>query len=446
MPGLKEPSHSQSPTATRKRKLDDGPALEIDLSAPEPPSKKALRKAKKKSAALQTVEPSLPISTEPVTDSNPTATLAPKSQPTENTEKPSKRSDYGVWVGNLPFTAKKSDIRKFLTGSGTLSNEDITRIHLPDGAKQNGKAQNKGFAYVDFSTSKAMETAIAMSEQLINGRRALIKNAKSYAGRPERTKGGESAAGGREVNNSSMAAAGKELSQRIFVGNLGFDVTKEILEDHFKPCGSIESVHVATFEDSGKCKGYAWVEFESIDGAEAAVRGFVKVPEEVDEDEDEDEDEELEEEGDSDAAREEERGANNKNDNEKTKNNHAKTKSKKPRMKKVWVNRILGRLLRMEFAEDKATRYRKRYGKEGTAKDKFAGGSGGSWGQGGDSEVPAIEEVSERKTKAFPPRAGKSQGSYGKGAASSGCRYTQDVVQRLSGAIVESHGKKITFD
>ncbi|OAX84768.1 hypothetical protein ACJ72_00848 [Emergomyces africanus] len=444
MPGLKEASPAGSPTATRKRKLDEGPALEIDISAPEPPSKKALRKAKKKSAAPQAVEPSAPTST---STSTSTATANPKS-PDPPTERTSKRSDYGVWIGNLPFTVKKDDVRTFFTSPGVLKGDEITRIHLPEGAKHNGKPQNKGFAYVDFTTQRAMETAIAMSEQLISGRRALIKNAHSFAGRPDKPKQGEAATDGKDSNKAPAHAP----SQRVFVGNLGFDVTKELLEEHFKPCGVIEDIQVATFQDSGKCKGYAWVEFDSVDAAESAMRGFVNIPEKDDEEEEEEEEEEDEEE-------EEEEGEDDMNgsdaevesSNEKPKSTKTKTKSKKkPRMKKVWVNRIMGRPLRMEFAEDKATRYKKRFGKDGTSKDKFSTESeGGDERNGSQSaEAPAIEEVSEKATsRSFhqKPRAGKSHGGFKKGAPSSGGRYTQDVVQRLSGAIVESQGKKTTF-
>ncbi|PGH10935.1 hypothetical protein AJ79_05181 [Helicocarpus griseus UAMH5409] len=403
MPGLKE----TSPSAARKRKLDDGPALEIDLSAPEPPSKKALRKSKKKSAVPATeATGEVPAST---STSAPTPTAKP--QPAEQAEKPSKRSEYGVWIGNLPFTAKKDDIRQFFTSHGNLKDEEITRLHLPEGAKQNGKAQNKGFAYVDFTTKTAMEAAIEMSEQLISGRRALIKNANSFVGRPDKPKDDSS-------NTKSSKGPANAPSQRIFVGNLGFDVTKEILELHFKPCGGIEDIHVATFEDSGKCKGYAWVVFESVDGAESAVRGFVKVPEEDEEDVEESDAEES---------------------------SDAKKKNKKPRMKRVWVNRIMGRPLRMEFAEDKATRYKKRFGKEGTSKDKFAKGPNEGEEHVGGHEAPAIEEVPDKKTRSYQLKDGKNQGSSKKGAGSGG-RYAQDVVQRLSGAIVEAQGKKTTFD
>ncbi|OJD13738.1 hypothetical protein AJ78_05830 [Emergomyces pasteurianus Ep9510] len=425
MPGLKEASPAGSPTVTRKRKLDEDPALEIDLSAPEPPSKKALRKAKKKSVAPQTTEPSAPSS------ANSTSAAPTKPQALEPAERISKRSDYGVWIGNLPFTVKKDDVRAFFTSPGVLKSEEITRIHLPEGAKQNGKPQNKGFAYVDFTTQRAMETAIAMSEQLISGRRALIKNAHSFAGRPDKSKQGEVA------DSKDSNAPAHAPSQRVFVGNLGFDVTKEILEEHFKPCGVIEDIQVATFQDTGKCKGYAWVEFDGIDAAEAAMRGFANVPEE----EEEEEEEEEKDMNGSDAAEE--------SSNEESKSSQVKAKSnKKPRMKRVWVNRIMGRPLRMEFAEDKATRYKKRFGKDGTSKDKFSTESeGGNERTGSKStEAPAIEEVSEKPTSSFQrPRAGKSPGGFKKGAPSSGGRYAQDVVQRLSGAIVESQGKKTKF-
>ena len=95
---------------------------------------------------------------------------------------------------------------------------------------------------------------------------------------------------------------------------------------------------MATFEDSGKCKGYAWVEFESVEAATAAVKGSVLA----------DEDEGTEKEDDSDL------------ETPPTE----KKKKKKQKKKKVWVNRLFGRQLRMEFAEDSASRYKKRFGKD----------------------------------------------------------------------------------
>ncbi|OQD76856.1 hypothetical protein PENDEC_c003G02846 [Penicillium decumbens] len=356
----------------KKRKLQDVPELEIDVNAPEPASKKALRKAKKTKDA-------------PAADDDQSKSKKPESEKTTDSTT-DKRSDYGVWIGNLSFQTTKDDLRNFFVSNCTFTDATITRIHLPKGAEKFGRAQNRGFAYVDFSTEKALKEAMGLSEQLLTGRRVLIKDAKSFEGRPEKSQ---------EQSNAGPAAkSGHPPSRRIFVGNLSFDVTKEGLEEHFAPCGTVDNVHVATFQDTGKCKGYAWVEFEEIASAEAAVRGFVLVKED-------DEDEESD-----------------SSSNSETEKKHKK-KQRKPRQHRVWVNMLLGRRLRMEFAEDATTRYNKRFGK-GKPQSENAEENGDSEGQSW-SKKPKQQVIDES-------------------------RYSKETVQKLSGAIVESQGKKITFD
>ncbi|GAM43632.1 hypothetical protein TCE0_060r18596 [Talaromyces pinophilus] len=382
MPGLKEADHD---TSHKKRKLDDVPEIEIDVSAPEPPSKKALRKAKKKG-----IDPTEITATNSETETTENKTKDGKDG------KGGKRSEYGVWVGNMPFTATKEDVRKFFLDGCTFSEATITRIHIPMGPSRGFIPQNKGFAYVDFANKKAMEEAIGLSEKFIAGRRVLIKGSSNFEGRPTE----HQQAGGAAKANAAATSA-HPPSRRIFVGNLGFDATKEAVEEHFSPCGSITNVHLATFEDSGKCKGYGWVEFETIEAATHAVNGFVKIPE--------DDEEEEEESGDSSSDDDE-----SDEEDEKKKAEKKKTKrvTKKPRMKKVWVNRLLGRQLRMEFAEDAATRYKKRFGKDSKK---------------GDGENEGAHRARDRRPK-------------------EDSRYSQDTVQRLTGAIVEAKGKKVTFD
>ncbi|KAI1943363.1 Nucleolar protein 13 [Ophidiomyces ophidiicola] len=385
---------SNSPLkANGKRKLD--PDIEVDINAPEPPSKKALRKAKKKSVSAKI-------------DITQSTGLQPKAQdvPKELTK---KRSGFGIWIGNLPFSASQDNLLQFFTTLGSFNANEIIRIHLPNGEKRNGKQQNKGFAYIDFSTSAAVPRAIALSEKLLLGRAVLIKDANNFSGRPE--KSGDN-------KDDSARRPGNPASNKIFVGNLGFDVTKQILEEHYKSCGGISHVHLATFEDSGKCKGYGWVEFDDLDAAEAAVRGFVRVPD----------GEHIEVNEESLAHVEAEHG-------EKTK--------RKLKEKKMWVNRLMGRSLRVDFAEDSSTRYKKRFGKEGFDRRPQPPTNGGGVQ---DGSLPPTDEVprenhyeswrGERRTQLRPK--GKKVGSGG--------RYSEETVQRLSGAIVEAEGKKIKFD
>ncbi|RHZ52525.1 putative RNA binding protein Rnp24 [Aspergillus thermomutatus] len=358
----------------KKRKLTDVPEIEIDVSAPEPPSKKALRKAKKKVA-------------EPTADST---TKEEAAVPSKEQDASQKRSDYGIWIGNLAFSVTKDDLRKFLISNCTFADTTITRIHLPKGQEKFGKAQNKGFAYIDLANDKAVKEAVGLSEQLLAGRRVLIKDAKSFDGRPKKS----------EQEGPST----KPPSKRIFVGNLGFDATKETIEEHFGQCGTVTHVHVATFQDTGKCKGYAWVEFEDLAAAEAAVKGFMM----VDEDEEDDEGSGEEESGKS-------------------------RKSKKPRQRRVWVNQLLGRRMRMEFAEDATTRYKKRFGKDGEGK------------RNDESAITEVEDGRpEQESTGDKPQRSRSEKP--KRSKPEYSRYDKETVQKLSGAIVEPQGKKITFD
>ncbi|KAL4767451.1 hypothetical protein BDW60DRAFT_149961 [Aspergillus nidulans var. acristatus] len=357
MTGIGEGNH-------KKRKLLDGPELEIDVSAPEPPSKKALRKAKKRA-----------------TGADAKADTNPKSENGGTEAAPQKRSDYGIWIGNLAFSVTKDDIRRFLTTNCSFTDATITRVHLPKPSDKSSRAQNKGFAYVDFSTPKALEEALGLSEQLVSGRRVLIKDAKNYKGRPEKSQDG---------GNNAPTSSGRPPSKRLFVGNLSFDTTKEFLEEHFSQCGTVTNVHVATFQDSGKCKGYAWVEFEDLEAAKTAERGYKYITED-----NEDEDD----------------------------------SAQKPQRRKIWLNQVLGRRMRLEFAEDATTRYNKRFGKNGEGKKGATGNNGDA--EAGDFEEVAVEKPQQKKAKNAKP-------DY--------TRYDESTVQKLSGAIVEGQGKKTTFD
>ncbi len=200
-------------------------------------------------------------------------------------------------------------------------------------------AGNKGFAYVDFATFEAAVAALALSETDLGGRKLLIKDSKSFAGRPDKKKEPEAGAAAKDAGPASPQ------SSKIFVGNLGFAVDQDAVRAHFEKCGAIESVKVATFEDSGKCKGYGWVRFKEPAAAGWAVKGFVKLKEDVPTEDDIVDDGQDAEDDD------------NGRDSEKRPQGKTKTR-------KWWVNRLMGRALNIQFAEDDQVRYRKRFGKD----------------------------------------------------------------------------------
>jgi RNA recognition motif-containing protein len=64
------------------------------------------------------------------------------------------------------------------------------------------------------------------------------------------------------------------MGAKLYVGNLSFDVQSADLEDMFAPHGSVKSAQVITDRDSGRSKGFGFVEMSSSAEAEAAIQAL----------------------------------------------------------------------------------------------------------------------------------------------------------------------------
>ncbi|MDW7709873.1 MAG: hypothetical protein SCH98_05320 [Deferrisomatales bacterium] len=64
------------------------------------------------------------------------------------------------------------------------------------------------------------------------------------------------------------------MSVRLFVGNLSFDVTEAELKELFSASGSPSYVRIPTDRETGKPRGFAFVEFGDRAQAEDAIRRF----------------------------------------------------------------------------------------------------------------------------------------------------------------------------
>ncbi len=57
---------------------------------------------------------------------------------------------------------------------------------------------------------------------------------------------------------------------RIYVGNLPYSVSREQLSQLFSPFGEVAEVHVVTDRETGRAKGFAFVEMDDA-GAQKAI-------------------------------------------------------------------------------------------------------------------------------------------------------------------------------
>lgn len=64
------------------------------------------------------------------------------------------------------------------------------------------------------------------------------------------------------------------LSNKLYVGNLSFSSTESDLKDLFGRHGSVESVNVITDRESGRPRGFAFVEMSEGNGAQDAIRAL----------------------------------------------------------------------------------------------------------------------------------------------------------------------------
>ena len=62
------------------------------------------------------------------------------------------------------------------------------------------------------------------------------------------------------------------MAVRLFVGNLPYDVTEAELRAHFAAIGPLSYISLATDRDTGKPRGFAFVEFRERADAEDAIR------------------------------------------------------------------------------------------------------------------------------------------------------------------------------
>lgn len=461
-PPRASPEVISEPSKKSKKRKNDAEEIEVDLSLPEPPSKKAKRLLKK----------GKPLPAKKDSDDD-ASDKEGEGGDRKDKDKKKERSPYGVWIGNLRFSVTKHDLRDWLVenSGGSITAEHITRIKLPSSRPKGSRRaeagagaaepfENKGYAYVDFSTYDVTIAAIALSETEWHRRKLLIKDAKSFDGRPAKPKpdaDGKDAGAGAAAAEAS--AEPKSTTKKIFVGNLSFQTTEDDLHELFGTCGEIEWLKVAQFEDSGKCKGYAWVKFKEAEAADWAVKGFVKIKE-VEETEEDfmDVDDKEEEQGGGEA--EEKAGEDDGDSDEKQVKKTAKKakpqkEERRVKTRKWWVNTLHGRRLKIEAAEDDQTRYKKRYGGKGAAAAAAASGQKensirreGAGDRQRSQPSTHRHNNNNKKRRDHDESGGKDTGTNTavpeKAEVSN---FYQDIsVARLTGAPVKPQGKKTTFD
>jgi RNA recognition motif-containing protein len=64
------------------------------------------------------------------------------------------------------------------------------------------------------------------------------------------------------------------VGKKLYVGNLGYGITSSDLEQLFAAFGSVQSAEVIADRETGRSKGFGFVEMSSDQEAQAAIEGL----------------------------------------------------------------------------------------------------------------------------------------------------------------------------
>src|SRR5438046_381769 len=68
------------------------------------------------------------------------------------------------------------------------------------------------------------------------------------------------------------------MSVRLFVGNLPYDASEDEIRQHFATAGTLASVFIPVDRETGRKRGFAFVEFNVAADAQEAIRLFNNQP------------------------------------------------------------------------------------------------------------------------------------------------------------------------
>lgn len=66
----------------------------------------------------------------------------------------------------------------------------------------------------------------------------------------------------------------REVIMKLYVGNLSYDVQEDELKDLFSSKGTVQAVRIISDHQSGRSKGFGFVEMATKEDGEAAIAAF----------------------------------------------------------------------------------------------------------------------------------------------------------------------------
>jgi len=181
---------------------------------------------------------------------------------------------FEIIVKNLSYDADQQEIGEFFEQYGAISRVNILK---------NADGQSKGVAFVRFETEEGQNSAIESANGAEHlGRSIFVEKALKRGQQRQQPQGqgqgyGRDTRGGRGAPRENQTyeerpAADQEDTRTVFVGNLSFKADENALQEFFYGCGDIKNTRIIRDYETGKHKGYGYVEFSDSAAVQEAIK------------------------------------------------------------------------------------------------------------------------------------------------------------------------------
>jgi len=161
-----------------------------------------------------------------------------------------------VYVGNLSWDVTWQDLKDHFKSVGfSVKKADII---------EDNNGRSRGCGLVEFHTPADADTAIEQLNQSdLMGRQIFIRHDKDDVGPFDKN-----------AQPVVYGDTGEVYGCKLYVGNLSYDTTWQSLKDHFKGGGHVARADVMVNDETGRSKGYGFVEYSSSEEAQDAAKRF----------------------------------------------------------------------------------------------------------------------------------------------------------------------------
>ncbi|XP_020609509.1 RNA-binding protein 39-like isoform X2 [Orbicella faveolata] len=161
---------------------------------------------------------------------------------------PEERDARTAFCMQLARNIRPRDLEEFFSKVGQVA--DVRII------SDRNSRRSKGIAYVEFTDRSAVPLAINLSGQKLLGAPIMVMPTQAEKNR--------------------AAAEAEKLKAppgptRLYVGSLHFNINEQMIKAIFEPFGTVESVQMIYDSETGRSKGYGFLQFKDADAARQAM-------------------------------------------------------------------------------------------------------------------------------------------------------------------------------